>query len=57
LAVSKIKNALKGHRFTGIPNIQRDVTFLRGIPENDFEDFPAVASSSHEVQSFARRVF
>jgi hypothetical protein len=39
LAPSKIKkkNALKGQRFTDIPDIQRKVTtLLRGIPENDF---------------------
>jgi hypothetical protein len=25
-------------RFTDIPNIQRNVTLLQGIPENDFHD-------------------
>jgi hypothetical protein len=36
----KLKNALKGRRFVTFP------TFLRGIPENDFQDFPAVALST-----------
>jgi transposase len=35
----KLKNALKGQRFSDIPDIQRNVTtLLRGIPENDFQD-------------------
>jgi hypothetical protein len=38
LALSKIKkNALKGRRFADIPDIQRNVTLLRDIPENDFQ--------------------
>jgi hypothetical protein len=38
-ALSRIKNALKGHRFADIPDIERNVTtLLRGIPENDFQD-------------------
>jgi hypothetical protein len=54
----KLKNALKGLRFAGIPNIQRNVTtLLPGIPENNFQDFPAVAPSSHEVHIFTRRAF
>jgi transposase len=34
----KLKNALKGQIFADIPDIQRNVTLLRGIPENDFRD-------------------
>jgi hypothetical protein len=36
--ISKIKNALKGQGFAAIPNVQCNVTLLRGIPENDFQD-------------------
>jgi transposase len=33
----KLKNALKGQRFSDIPDIQCNVTtLLRDIPENDF---------------------
>jgi transposase len=54
----KLKNALKGQKFADLSDIQCNVkTLLRGIPKNDFHDFPAVAPSSHEVQSFTRRVF
>ena len=54
----KLKNALKGQRFADLSDIQHNVkTLLQGIPENDFQDFPAVAPSSHEVRSFTRRVF
>jgi hypothetical protein len=38
LALSKIKNALKGQRFADISDIQHNVTLLRGIPNNDFQD-------------------
>jgi hypothetical protein len=34
----KLKNVLKGQRFADIPDIQRNVTLLLGIPENDFQD-------------------
>jgi hypothetical protein len=34
----KLKNALKEQRLADIPDIQCNVTFLRGIPENDFQD-------------------
>jgi hypothetical protein len=34
----KLQNSLKGQRFADIPDIQRNVTLLRGIPENDFQD-------------------
>jgi transposase len=34
----KLKNALNGQRFADIPDIQRNVTLLQGIPENDFRD-------------------
>jgi hypothetical protein len=34
----KLKNALKGQRFPDIPDIQSNVTFLRSIPENNFQD-------------------
>jgi hypothetical protein len=34
----KLKNALKGQIFADIPDIQRNVTLLRGIPEIDFQD-------------------
>jgi histone-lysine N-methyltransferase SETMAR len=34
----KLKNTLKGQRFNDIPDIQRKVTLLRGIAENDFQD-------------------
>jgi hypothetical protein len=38
LALSNIKNALKGQRFADIPDIQRNVTtLLRGIPEKMFK--------------------
>jgi len=53
----KLKNAVKGQRFADLSDIQRNVkTLLRGITEKDFQDFPAVAPSSHEVHSFTRRV-
>jgi hypothetical protein len=32
------KNALKGQRFADISDIQHNVTLVRGIPENDFQD-------------------
>jgi histone-lysine N-methyltransferase SETMAR len=32
------KNVLKGQRFADIPDIQHNVTLLRGNPENDFQD-------------------
>jgi hypothetical protein len=38
LLFPKLKNALMGQRFADIPDIQRNVTLLRGIPENDFQD-------------------
>jgi hypothetical protein len=39
LALSKIKkNTLKGQRFADIPGIQCNVTLLRGISENNFQD-------------------
>jgi hypothetical protein len=45
----ELKNALKGQSFADIPDIQSNVTtLLRGIPENDFQDIPAVAPSSHK---------
>ena len=54
----KLKNTLKGQRFADLSDIQRIVkTLLRGIPDNDFQDFLAVAPSSHEMHSFTRRVF
>jgi histone-lysine N-methyltransferase SETMAR len=34
----KLKNALKGQRFADIPDIQCNMTLLRGILENDFQD-------------------
>jgi hypothetical protein len=34
----KFKNALKGQRFADIPDIQRNMTLTRSIPENDFQD-------------------
>jgi hypothetical protein len=34
----KLKNALKGQRFADIPDIQRNMTLLRGIQEKDFQD-------------------
>jgi hypothetical protein len=34
----KLKIALKEQIFANIPNIQRNVTLLRGIQENDFPD-------------------
>jgi hypothetical protein len=41
LALSKIKkkNALKGQRFTEIPDNQSNVTLLWGIPKTDFQDY------------------
>jgi histone-lysine N-methyltransferase SETMAR len=54
----ELKNALKGQIFADLSDIQRNLkTLLRGIPENDFQDFPAMAPSSHEVHSFTSRVF
>jgi len=39
LALSKLKNALRGQRFADLSDIQRNVkTLLQGIPENDFQD-------------------
>jgi hypothetical protein len=38
LALSKIRNALKGQRFADIPGIHYTMTLLQGTPENDFED-------------------
>jgi hypothetical protein len=35
---SKKKESLKGQGFTNVPEIQRNVTLLQGIPENDFQD-------------------
>jgi hypothetical protein len=36
----KLKNALKGQRYADIPGIQGNVTtLLRGIPENDFQQW------------------
>jgi hypothetical protein len=32
------KNSLHGQRFVDIPDIQRNVTLLRGVPEIDFQD-------------------
>jgi hypothetical protein len=37
LALSKIKEWPKGQTFADIHDIQRNVTFLRGIPENYFQ--------------------
>jgi hypothetical protein len=37
LALSKLKNALKGQKFADIPDIPSDMTLLQGIPENDFQ--------------------
>jgi hypothetical protein len=34
----KLKNALKGQRFAGIPDIQCNMTLLEGITENNFQD-------------------
>jgi hypothetical protein len=34
----KLRSARKGQRFTDIPDIQRNLTLLRGIPENDFQE-------------------
>jgi hypothetical protein len=34
----KLKNALKDHRFAGIPDIHRNVTLLWDFPENGFQD-------------------
>jgi hypothetical protein len=34
----KLENALKGQRCVDIPDIQRNVTLLRDIPENNFQD-------------------
>jgi hypothetical protein len=34
----KLKNALKGQRFAGIPDIQHNIMLLRDILENDFQD-------------------
>jgi hypothetical protein len=34
----KLKNALKGQKFADISDIQRNLTLLRGILENDFQD-------------------
>ena len=35
----KLKNALKGQRFAGLSDIERNVKMLlRGIPENDFQN-------------------
>jgi hypothetical protein len=39
LALSRIKNFLKGQRFADIPDIQRNAMLLQGIPENDFQDY------------------
>jgi histone-lysine N-methyltransferase SETMAR len=33
------KNAMKGQRFADIPDIRCNMTLLRGIPENDFQDY------------------
>jgi hypothetical protein len=58
LVFPKLKNALKGRRFSDLSDIQGNAkTLLRVIPENDFQDlFPAMAPSSHEVHSFTGRV-
>jgi hypothetical protein len=45
----KLKNALKGHRFANIPDIQHNVT-ARYSGKLFSRVFPAVASSSHKVQ-------
>jgi hypothetical protein len=34
----KLKNALKGQRFADILDIKHNVTLLRGIPQNGFQD-------------------
>jgi histone-lysine N-methyltransferase SETMAR len=34
----KLNNDLKAQRFADIPDIQQNVTLLRSIPENDFQD-------------------
>jgi hypothetical protein len=34
----KLKNAQKGQRFAGVHDIQINMTLLRVIPENDFQD-------------------
>jgi hypothetical protein len=34
----KLRNAMQRQRFADIPNIQRNVMLLRGIPEKDFQD-------------------
>jgi hypothetical protein len=33
----KLNNALKGQQFANIPNIQCNVTLLKGTPEKDFK--------------------
>jgi hypothetical protein len=38
LALSNKKNALKRQRFADVPDIQHNVTLLRRIPENNFQD-------------------
>jgi len=55
----KLRNALRGQKFSDLSDIQRNVkTLLRDIPENDFQDlFPVVAQSSHEVHGFTRKEF
>jgi hypothetical protein len=50
------KNAVKGQRFSDIPDIQRNVV-ARYCKKRFSRLFPAVAPSSHEVHSFTRRVF
>jgi hypothetical protein len=38
LVLCKTKKDLKEQRFADIPDIQRNVTLLRGISENNFKD-------------------
>jgi histone-lysine N-methyltransferase SETMAR len=54
----KLKNVLKEQRFADIPDIQCNVTLLRDIPENDFQDcFQQWCQHFTKVHSFTWRVF
>jgi hypothetical protein len=53
----KLKNVLMRQRFADIPDIQCNVTLLRGIEENDFQHCFRQWHHSHDVHSFIRRVF
>jgi hypothetical protein len=57
LVLSKIINALKGHRFADIPDIQQNVTLLLGIPGKGFQDCFCLWGTIIRVHSFTRRVF